>query len=150
MARLARIVIYPVKSLDGLAVDQARVLPSGALEHDRRWALVDTQAKWVNGKRTPRIHLLRSTIDPVARKIALTAGGKTGAFDIDAERGPLEQWLSDFFGLAVRIEENASNGFPDDTTAPGPTVISTATLADVAGWFSRLDLAETRRRFRAN
>jgi uncharacterized protein YcbX len=150
MARLARIVIYPVKSLDGVAVDEARVLPSGALEHDRRWGLVDAQGKWINGKRTPRIHLLRSTIDPAARKIVLTAGGKTGAFNIDAERAPLEQWLSDFFGLAVRIEANTDSGFPDDTVAPGPTVISTATLADVTTWYSGLDLGETRRRFRAN
>jgi uncharacterized protein YcbX len=150
MARLARIVIYPIKSLDGVAVDQARVLPSGALEHDRQWALVDSQGKWVNGKRTPRIHLLRSAIDPVARKIVLVAGGKTGEFAIDAERAQLEQWLSEFFGLAVRIEENTDAGFPDDTAAPGPTIISTATLADVTSWFPGLALRETRRRFRAN
>jgi len=150
MPRLARIVVYPVKSLDGVAVAEARVLPSGALEHDRQWALVDPQGKWINGKRTPRIHLLRSTIDPVAQKIALAAGGRTGSFHIDAERAPLEQWLSDFFGLAVRIEENAVAGFPDDTVASGPTVISTATLADVASWFPGFELLETRRRFRAN
>jgi uncharacterized protein YcbX len=143
-------VIYPVKSLDGVAVDEARVLPSGALEHDRRWALVDAQGKWINGKRTPRIHLLRSTIDPAARRIVLDAGGQIDEFKIDAERGPLERWLSDFLGLGVRIEENAVSGFPDDTTSPGPTVISTATLADVAGWFPGLNLVETRRRFRAN
>jgi uncharacterized protein YcbX len=139
-----------VKSLDGVAVSEALVLPSGALEHDRRWALVDSQGKWINGKRTPRINLLRSTIDPSARKIVLTAGGKSAAFSIDAERAPFEQWLSDFFGLAVQIEENAINGFPDDTAAPGPTVISTATLADVTSWFPGLALSETRRRFRAN
>jgi uncharacterized protein YcbX len=150
MARLARIVIYPIKSLDGVAVEQARVLPSGALEHDRRWALVDSQGKWVNGKRTPRIHRLRSTIDAVARKIVLIAGGKTGEFAIDAERAQLEQWLSNFLGMTVRIEENAVAGSPDDTTAPGPTVVSTATLAAVSGWFPGLALPETRRRFRAN
>jgi uncharacterized protein YcbX len=150
MARLARIVIYPVKSLDGVAVAEALVLPSGALEHDRRWALVDSQGKWVNGKRTPRIHLLRSTIDAKARKIELTVAEKTNAFRLDAERAPFEQWLSDFFGLAVRIEENAVSGFPDDTAAPGPTVISTGTLTDVASWFPGLDLPEIRRRFRAN
>ncbi len=41
MPRLARIVIYPVKSLDGVALEQARQLPSGALEHDRQWAIFD-------------------------------------------------------------------------------------------------------------
>jgi uncharacterized protein YcbX len=150
MPRLARIVIYPVKSLDGVAVTETLVLPSGALEHDRRWALVDARGKWINGKRTPRINLLRSTIDPAARKIELTSGGKTDAFHLDADRARLEQRLSEFFGLAVRLEENAVNGFPDDTVATGPTVVSTATLAEVTGWFPGLDLLETRRRFRAN
>jgi uncharacterized protein YcbX len=32
----------------------------------------------------------------------------------------------------------------------GPTVISTATLADVTTWFPGLEVGETRRRFRAN
>jgi uncharacterized protein YcbX len=150
MPRLARIVIFPVKSLDGVAVNEARVLPSGALEHDRQWALFDAQGKWINGKRTPQIHQLRSVVDPVGGKIALTAGGKTGAFAIDADRPQVEQWLSDFFRLAVRVEENAAAGFPDDTAAPGPTVVSTATLAEVTNWFPGLALPETRRRFRAN
>jgi uncharacterized protein YcbX len=150
MPRLARIVIYPVKSLDGVPVSEARVLPSGALEHDRQWALFDAQGKWINGKRTPQIHRLRTFIDPVARKIALTVGGKSTEFAIGAERAQLEQWLSDFFGLAVRIDENAAAGFPDDTAAPGPTLVSTATLAEVTHWFPGLALPETRRRFRAN
>jgi uncharacterized protein YcbX len=150
MPRLARIVIYPVKSLDGVAQDQARLLPSGALEHDRQWAIVDSQGRWVNGKRTPRIHRLRSAIDLSARKITLSADGVTRAFAIDAERAGLERWLSDFFGLAVRLEENATSGFPDDTSAPGPTVVSAATLAAVTGWFPGLALPETRMRFRAN
>jgi uncharacterized protein YcbX len=150
MPRLARIVIFPVKSLDGVAVNEARVLPSGALEHDRQWALFDAQDKWVNGKRTPQIHRLRSVIDPTAQKIVLTSGATTAEFGINTERAQLEQWLSDFFGLAVRVKENAAAGFPDDTAAPGPTVVSTATLAEVTGWFPGLTLPETRRRFRAN
>jgi len=150
MPRLATIVIYPVKSLDGVVVDEARVLPSGALEHDRQFALVDDRGKWVNGKRTPRIHSLRSAIDAAARTIHLAAEGTKRKFHIDADRQALEEWLSNFFGLRVRLEENASNGFPDDTAAPGPTVISTATLAEVATWFGGLVLDDVRGRFRAN
>ncbi len=150
MPRLARIVIYPVKSLDGVALDHARLLPSGALEHDRQWAIFDAQGQWVNGKRTPRIHLVRSAIDLSARKITLSAGAATRAFAIDAQRAELEKWLSDFFGLEVRLQENATAGFPDDTASPGPTVISTATLMEVTRWFPGLALPETRRRFRAN
>jgi uncharacterized protein YcbX len=41
-------------------------------------------------------------------------------------------------------------GFPDDTTSPGPTIISTATLASIASWYPDLDVAEIRRRLRTN
>jgi hypothetical protein len=50
----------------------------------------------------------------------------------------------------VRLEENALAGFPDDTVAPGPTVVSAATLAEVSSWYEELALEEIRRRFRAN
>ena len=112
--------------------------------------LVDAQGKWVNGKRTPRIHLLRTAIDASNRRIRLSAGGTTHEFHIDTEREPLEEWLSQFFGLPIHLEENAAGGFPDDTVAPGPTVISRSTLAEVANWYEGLGLAEVRRRFRAN
>jgi uncharacterized protein YcbX len=36
---LDRITLYPVKSLDGVDVEEACVLPSGGLEFDRRWRL---------------------------------------------------------------------------------------------------------------
>ena len=48
MPTLDRITIYPVKSLDGIDLEEAVLLPSGGLEHDRRWQLVDTNglADW--------------------------------------------------------------------------------------------------------
>ncbi len=57
MAHLARINIYPVKSLDPQTVEQTIVLPGGALAHDRRFAIRDRQGEFVNAKRTPAAHL---------------------------------------------------------------------------------------------
>src|SRR5437762_12838108 len=115
MAHLARIVIYPIKSFDGVAVETAQVLESGALEFDRRWVLVDAQGRFVNGKRTPRMHQLRSVFDLAASGVTLSAAGQENTFALDADRQPLEAWLSEFFGLAVRLEKNPAAGFPDDT-----------------------------------
>jgi len=42
---LDRITVYPVKSLDGVAVTEARLLPGAGLEHDRRWQLVDLDGR---------------------------------------------------------------------------------------------------------
>jgi uncharacterized protein YcbX len=147
---LARIVIYPIKSLDGVVLDEARVLPSGALEHDRQFALVDEKGEFINGKRTPRIHLLRSRFDLESRSLAISSGERPRFFGIDADRPALEEWLSQFFGTSVRLIENASSGFPDDTISPGPTLISRATLDKVTSWFEGLSLDETRQRFRVN
>ncbi|MEZ6044348.1 MAG: MOSC N-terminal beta barrel domain-containing protein [Planctomycetaceae bacterium] len=61
MPILSRIAIYPVKSLDPVWVEKARVLASGALENDRRWSIVNGQGDYVNGKSEPLVHKLRIT-----------------------------------------------------------------------------------------
>jgi MOSC domain-containing protein len=62
----------------------------------------------------------------------------------------LADWFGRYFDTRVTVVENPDGGFPDDTESPGPTVISTATLAEVASWFPDLSVDEARARFRAN
>lgn len=166
MPTLDRITIYPVKSLDGLDLEEAVLLPSGGLEHDRRWQLVDMEGRVVNAKRTAVCHAIRAAYDLDAGVIdlaidpaALTAAAIPGIERLDTLKpdsfplvpgpdGPCD-WLAEAFGMEVLLIERRDGGFPDDREAPGPTVISTATLLQVARWFG-FDLAESRRRFRAN
>ena len=152
MPHLARITIYPVKSLDGVDLPEAVVFPGGALEHDRRFAMVDSKGQVVNGKRTDRVHQVRSLYDPANRLLTLGLRDRPGetAFSIDADRTALHAWLSDHFGFPVTLREAPETGFPDDTDAPGPTVIASSTLLAVADWFGGLDLDDCRGRFRAN
>lgn len=152
MPYLAQILIYPIKSLDGVAVTQVRVLKSGALQYDREFAIVDEQGRFVNGKRNPKIHLLRSSFDLNARTVSLQIQDTEQAqvFHLDEERTALEAWLSHYFGKTIELRQNNFQGFPDDTNAPGPTVISTATIETVAGWFSEISTDEMRRRLRTN
>ena len=148
-------MIFPIKSLDGVEVEETTLQPSGALLHDRRFALVDEQG-FVNGKRTADVHRLRTHVDLAADTIAVkirdAAAELGGAFRFDADRQALTAWLRSYFHLddSLRLVENVASGFPDDTLAPGPTIVSTATLECVAGWFPGLSLDELRRRFRAN
>jgi len=170
MPVLDRITIYPVKSLDGLELATASVLPCGALEHDRRWRLVDMERRVVNAKRLPLVQAIRATflwseeggeqgielaVDPAA--IACVSPPlqarlmqlKSATFPLlPGPQGPCA-WLSEALGLELLLEERSDGGFPDDRDAPGATLIATATLEAVGRWFG-LSLEESRRRFRAN
>ncbi len=146
MSYLKLILIYPIKALDGIEVSTATILESGALEHDRAFAILDRQGNYVNGKNNPKVHQLRAVYDLSALTVKLN--GVT--FKLEAHNRDLETWLSDYFAEPVEVWENLEMGFPDDTEANAATVISTATLETVASWFTGLSLAETRSRFRMN
>ncbi len=149
---LSRILIFPIKSLDPIELRQARILSSGALEHDRTWALFDEKGKFVNGKRHAAVHRLRSEIDIEAHAVTLRDESGRGlgseSFSVD-EAAPLENWLNAYFGFPISFGKNCELGFPDDTDSPGPTIISVATLAEIGRWFG-LPIDEVRRRFRTN
>ncbi len=159
-ATLTQIVIYPVKSLDGMVVDRAKISSGGALEFDRRWAIVDASGKVVNAKRTAKIQQLRSQFDFASEgleserrsiiQLQTADDARIYTFCLTTELSELSQWLSQFFGFGVSLVENATTGFPDDLNAYGPTIVSTATLEAICDWFPELDLAEVRRRFRTN
>ena len=155
MPRLDAIWIYPIKSLDGVSVSEVNVLPNGALQGDREFAIVDASGQYVNGKRTPRVHQLRATFNLSQRgsrtiKIGEEGSGETCEFELDGERSPLEAWLSEFFAQPVRLVQNPQAGFPDDTNYPGPTAIASETLKTVAGWFEGMDAAQMQQRLRVN
>ncbi len=151
MPTLNHIFLYPIKSLDSVAVTQAEILPGGALAGDREFVIVDQAGRWVNGKRTPLVHGLRSQFDLAARQVMMAIQGEAAiTFHLDAERAALAQWLSAYFRFPVTLQQNLITGFPDDAASPGPTLISTATLTKVADWFPGLTVAEARSRFRTN
>jgi uncharacterized protein YcbX len=150
MPRLSRITIYPIKSLDGRDVPQSVVLPSGALQHDRRWAILDGQGLPMNGKRTPAVHAVRASFHDDLTTAELRYQDRTATFRLDSQSTEAAAWLSEVFQQGCRLVENPHCGFPDDEDAKGPTLISEASLAEVASWFGGWTPAESRRRFRAN
>ena len=84
--------------------------------------------------------------------VSLQIPGKSApeVFHLYSHQQELAKVLSDFLNFPIYIKHNYTMGFPDDTISPGPTVISTATLTEVASWFSGVSVTEMRRRIRAN
>jgi uncharacterized protein YcbX len=154
MAHLGRILVYPIKSLDGARVDSATLLPSGPLQHDRRFWLTDSQGRVLNGKRTPAVHHIRATFDLATMRVALRCDHPDRPlaeerFTLSVGNAQLEAWLSEALAEPIHLNEEAATGLPDDLDAPGPTLVSEATLQTVADWFD-LSVESIRRRFRAN
>ena len=149
---ISSIAIFPIKSLDGITISDAKLLPSGALEHDREFALCDDDGRWVNGKRDARLHAIRSEYDLEKFTVKLNAPSQPEwqVFHLVEDQRELEKWFTDLLGIAVHLNRDQTSGFPDDSHAPGPTIISTGTIAAVSSWFSTLDQVEARRRLRAN
>jgi MOSC domain-containing protein len=150
--RLANIRLHPIKALDPIPVAEARVGPAGGLELDRAWALYTVDNRWVNGKRAPAILRIRAEFPPDLSAVTLSARAddrdipaRTFAFPQDAEAAA--EWFSVYFEQRILVRYSR-NGFPDDTDAHGPTIVSTATLQTVREWFPELDVPEVRRRFR--
>lgn len=152
---VASLAIYPIKSLDPLHVDAADLLPSGGLVGDRRFALVDQAGEFVNGKRERNVHTIRTRFERDAVRGLLWLGsshepkGETWPFDLSDDPNSFAERVSSHLGYRVTLVENAKIGFPDDTDASGPTVISRETLLAL-GKSMNMSLDELRRRFRAN
>jgi uncharacterized protein YcbX len=150
--RLANIRLHPIKALDPVLVNEARIGPNGGLELDRVWALYSADGRWVNGKRTAAMHLIRAAYAADLSSVTLTVPGDrrdipamTFAFPGDTEGAA--DWFSMYFEQAIQVRYTRE-GFPDDGLAAGPTIVSTASLEAVCQWFPGMALEEARRRFR--
>lgn len=150
--RLANIRLHPIKALDPVSVPEARISPSGGVALDRAWALYSADGKWINGKRTPLVHFIRVGYSADVASITLSVPGDRRkipprTFAFPEEHEDAAEWFSVFFEQQV-IVRYSPGGFPDDTIANGPTVISTATLQAVSAWFPGLTADDIRLRFR--
>lgn len=176
MTRVAELFAYPVKSLDGVAVERAELGPQGALLGDRSYALVEAgvdprtasvggSGGYVNGKSEPAIQRLGASYELAgpadATPIAVTVErpgrtddrAKGSAVDADErtfalpeESAAFEAWVGEYLGYEVDLVREPDGGLPDDRNAAGPTVISEATLETVASWFDGVADAAEMRR----
>jgi uncharacterized protein len=150
-AHVGLILIFPIKSMDGVPIEEARITPGGILENDRVYSIVDAQDKFVNGKREARVHRLRCRFDAAFGEVSFSEQDTGRNIQCAlAEPEPLNRWLSEYFGYAVTLKREPNRGFPDDLEAFGPTIVSRPSLSEVASWYPDLTVESARRRFRTN
>ncbi len=61
MLRISELYIYPIKSLAGISLKQARVERRG-LQYDRRWMLVDPAGRFLTQREHPQMALLQVSV----------------------------------------------------------------------------------------
>jgi uncharacterized protein YcbX len=117
--RLAALLVYPVKSCAGVALDRSLVVETG-LEFDRHWMLVDAQGRFVTQRELPRMALVRTTLKHY--ELVLRAPGMLALHvRLDAVEAPTRvrvwkdevaaydmgdlaaQWFTDFLGTPLRL-----------------------------------------------
>ena len=173
---ISEIMIFPIKSLRGSALDEAVVEPRG-LHFDRRWLVVDANNRFVTQRTRPRMALIAVTVQDGG--LTLVAPGMpplhvpAGATGIERRvtiwrdtvlardvGDPAALWLSTALDLSCRLVQmpesteravNPAYGMPGDIVSFADgypfMLISQASLDDLN---ARLPLPLPVRRFRPN
>ncbi|WP_206997715.1 MOSC domain-containing protein [Trinickia mobilis] len=123
MPAISQLLVYPIKSCAGIALDSVRLLPYG-LEYDRNWMLVDPAGQFITQRRFAGLALVKVEIgasELIVRapgmdelRTPLAASDLRGAEGVDAtvwgdtvaalDTGPVTaRWFSAFLGTPVRL-----------------------------------------------
>lgn len=151
MPHLHSILVYPIKSLEGIPVTSSIITPGGTLQYDREFALLDESGEVVRGKNTPKLFTIRVQYQVEEGVAVFTIPGyPVTACNLVDEGAKIAELLSDYLQKRVRLVRNTVQGFPDDEAASGPTIVALESLYTVQSWFPELSVEELVRRFRVN
>ncbi|MFZ5556611.1 MAG: MOSC domain-containing protein [Pseudomonadota bacterium] len=119
MPTIRALNIYPIKSCAGVALEEARVTPTG-LARDRHWLVVDEQGAFLTQRVLPRMALVRPELGaqtlrvsaPGMGPLSLPLDGAGARLDVAIWRdtcSAIDQgeiaaaWFSDFLDRGVRL-----------------------------------------------
>ncbi len=109
MYRVAHLYIYPIKSLAGIEVLQARALQSG-FEYDRRWMLTDQNARFLTQREIPILSLFKTQI--AGSTINVEYKSASFSFDVSESTGePVKTCVFDDPADTVVVSEEADSWF---------------------------------------
>ncbi len=148
---IAKIRIYPIKSLDPVEVDQI-TMGTFSLQHDREYAMVAEDNRYINGKRTGRVNQLKARYDLPNQLVTLSnrEEGHEQTFGLEENNHELLEYLSDFFGVKVLLFKKTSGELMDMPHVSSVTVVSEASISSLQVDFKNYSAEDLRLRFRSN
>lgn len=149
--RLSGIRIYPVKSLDPVVLQEAE-MGVHSLKHDRAFALMDADGRYINGKRTGLVNQLRAEYNLSEGSITLSKRGEDAKHVFNLEEGNPEllEFLSDFFEIPVVLVHRQKGELMDVPTRSSVTVVSQASIESLQKDLPNHSVEDLRLRFRPN
>ena len=146
---ISRIRIYPIKSLDPVELTQAEIGVHSLL-HDREFAMLAQDGRFVNGKRTGRVNELKASYDleKYLVTLMLRTGSEARTFHLLDDTKDIETYLTDFFKLPITFLRNAQGELMDIPNASSVTILSDASLKSLQRALPAHDLDDLRLRFR--
>jgi uncharacterized protein len=148
---LARIRIYPVKSLDPVELKEVEI-GTFSLRNDREFAMLAGDGSFINGKRTGKVNQLKANYDLPKQLIQLSqrSGGKVEEFHLVNDKELIEKYLSDFFGTQIYFLQRTQGELMDIPRASSVTIVSEASLLSLQKDIPEYTIDDLRLRFRAN
>ena len=121
-----------------------------SLAGDRQFAMADENGRFVNGKRTGEVYMLQTTYDPELTSVTFASEDQSETFDLRQGNPQLDDFISDFFGLKLRLIENKEGQLQDDPVISSISVIGQSSLQTIMDDLQLPSLEDTRLRFRSN
>jgi uncharacterized protein len=114
MPALSEIWIYPIKSLGGMSVPEARVTRQG-LQYDRRWMLTDMDNRFMSQREIPALSLFEATLIEEGIRIQHKKNGcQEMVIPFEIVEGALETvFIWDDECAALRADASINNWFSE-------------------------------------
>lgn len=148
---LTKIRIYPIKSLDPVELEHAEV-GVRALRHDREFAILAEDGRFINGKRTGSVNQLKAEYDLEKYQVRFSNRSAPEAghsFHLLEDTEKIEAYLSDFFQLKVHFLHNLQGRLMDIPDVSGITILSAESLQFLSTHMGVSEMEDLRLRFRA-
>lgn len=120
--------------------------------HDREFAMLAADGRFVNGKRTGKVNTLKASYDLPAFKVIFSERGsdEEASFHLIEDKEKIEVWLSNFFNLKISFLHNQEGRLMDVPDKSCITLGSTGTLKYLSQNMPPYSVDDLRLRFRAS